>query len=136
MSKGVKITLKVLGGIIALVIVAFIAIFVYVVLNKQKVLNRITTELSKNLNGTLTIGTLDPTFFKGFPGVSVVLKNVVIKDKLWPAHHHTLLDAKDLYVSVNAMALLKGTIDINKIEISNANIDLFTDSTGYSNTTV
>jgi hypothetical protein len=34
------------------------------------------------------------------------------------------------------MALLKGTVDINKIEISNANIDLFTDSTGYSNTAV
>ena len=136
MPKWVKTTLKILSGIIALVIVAFIAIFVYVIFNKQKVLGLITTELNKNLNGTLTIGSLDPTFFKGFPGVSVGLKNVVIKDKLWATHHHTLLDAKNLYVSVDASALLKGTVSINKIEISNANIDLFTDSSGYSNTAV
>ncbi|MDN5288285.1 MAG: AsmA family protein [Mucilaginibacter sp.] len=136
MPKWVKTTLKILSGIIALVIVAFLAIFVYVIFNKQKVLNLITTELNKNLNGTLTIGALDPTFFKGFPGVSIGLKNVVIKDKLWPTHHHTLLDAKDFYVSVDAKALLKGTVSINKIEISNANVDLFTDSTGYSNTAV
>lgn len=136
MPKWVKTTLKVLGGVIALVIVVFIAITIYVVYNKQKVLNLITTELNKNLNGTLTIGGLNPTFFKGFPGVSVALKDVTLKDKLWASHHHTLLNAKDIYVSVDASALLKGTVSINKVEISNANIDLFTDSTGYSNTAV
>jgi hypothetical protein len=136
MPKWVKIILKVAGGAIAFVIVAFIAVTVYVVFNKQKVLKLITTELNKNINGTLTIGTLDPTFFRGFPGVSVVLKDVSLKDKLWANHHHTLLAAHNLYVSVNIMALLKGTVDIDKIEISNANIDLFTDSTGYSNTAV
>ncbi|MBB6129189.1 AsmA family protein [Mucilaginibacter lappiensis] len=136
MPKWVKTTLKVLSSIIALVIVAFIGVTLYVVYNKQKVLNLITTELNKNLNGTLTIGGLDPTFFKGFPGVSVALKNVTLKDKLWANHHHTLLDAKDIYVSVDAGALLKGTVSINKVEVSNAKIDLFTDSTGYSNTAV
>ena len=136
MPKWVKIILKIAGGAIAFVIVAFIVVSVYVVFNKQKVLKLITTELNKNINGTLTIGALDPTFFKGFPGVSVVLKNVMLKDKLWANHHHTLLNANNLYVSVNTVALLKGTVDIEKIEISNANIDLFTDSTGYSNTAV
>ncbi|MDR6945140.1 AsmA family protein [Mucilaginibacter pocheonensis] len=136
MPKWVKILLKVVGGIIALVIVAFIAITIYVVYNKQKVLNLITAELNKNLNGTLSIGNIDPTLFSGFPGVSVTLKNVTIKDKLWATHHHTLLDSKDFHVSVNAMALMKGKVEINKIEIRNASIDLFTDSTGYSNTSV
>jgi hypothetical protein len=136
MPKWVKIILKAVGAIIGLVIIAFIAISVYVIFNKQKVLGLITTNLNKNLNGTLTIGALDPTFFKGFPGVSIALKNVVVKDSLWSVHHHTLLDAKDLYVSVNIMALIKGNVEINKVEISNASIDLFTNSTGYSNTTV
>ena len=136
MPHWVKTTLKVLSGIVALVIVAFIAITIYVVYNKKKVLNLITTELNKNINGTLTIGGLNPTFFKGFPGVSLALKDVILKDSLWASHHHTLLNAKDIYVSVDASALLKGTVSINKMEISNAKIDLFTDSTGYSNTTV
>lgn len=136
MPGWLKLTLKIAGALVGLIIILFIALTVYVNNNKQKVLAMITSELNKNLNGTLTIGTIDPTLFKGFPGVSVELKDVVLKDNRWAQHHHTLLTAKDLEVSVNASALLKGEVVINKIDISNADIDLFTDSTGYSNTSV
>ncbi|MGP2552774.1 AsmA family protein [Mucilaginibacter rubeus] len=136
MPKWLKITLKVAGALVGLIIIMFIALTVYVNNNKQRVLAMITSELNKNLNGTLTIGTIDPTLFKGFPGVSVELKDVVLKDNRWAQHHHTLLTAKDFEVSVNASALLKGEVVINKIDISNADIDLFTDSTGYSNTSI
>ncbi|RYD90287.1 MAG: AsmA family protein, partial [Sphingobacteriales bacterium] len=88
------------------------------------------------MNGTLAIGDIDPTLISGFPGISVSLKNVSLKDSLWQKHRHTLLQAGDVDVSVNALALLGGTVDINKITINNAAIDLFTDSTGYSNTAV
>ncbi|MFC0515602.1 AsmA-like C-terminal region-containing protein [Mucilaginibacter angelicae] len=136
MPRWLKITLKIAAALVGLIIILFIALTVYVNNNKQKVLAMITTELNKNLNGTLTIGTIDPTLFKGFPGVSVELKDVVLKDDRWAQHHHTLLTAKDLVVSVNASALLKGEVVINKIDIDNADIDLFTDSTGYSNTSI
>jgi hypothetical protein len=136
MPRWLKITLKIAGALVGLIIILFIALTVYVNYNKQKVLAMITSELNKNLNGTLTIGTIDPTLFKGFPGVSVELKDVVLKDNRWAEHHHTLLTAKDLEVSVNASALIKGEVVINKIDISNADIDLFTDSTGYSNTSI
>ncbi|WP_295721624.1 AsmA family protein [Mucilaginibacter sp.] len=136
MPKWIKTSLKILGAVIGIIIIAFAGISMYIIFNKEKVLKMITTELNKNLDGTLTIGKLDPTFFKGFPGISVSLKDVVIKDQRWPAHHHTLLDAKNFDVSVNAAALLKGSVEINKVSISEANIDLFTDSTGYSNTAV
>ena len=136
MPGWLKLTLKIAGALVGLIIILFIALTVYVNNNKQKVLAMITSELNKNLNGTLTIGTIDPTLFKGFPGVSVELKDVVLKDNRWAQHHHTLLTAKDLEVSVNASALLKGEVVINKIDINNADIDLFTDSTGYSNASI
>ncbi|NVM66336.1 hypothetical protein FHW88_004647 [Mucilaginibacter sp. SG538B] len=136
MPKWLKVTLKIAGALVGLIIIMFTAFTVYVNNNKQKVLAMITSELNKNLNGTLTIGTIDPTLFKGFPGVSVELKDVVLKDNRWAQHHHTLLTAKELEVSVNASALLKGEVVINKVDISNADIDLFTDSTGYSNTSI
>src|ERR1700712_1815426 len=117
MPRWLKITLKIAGAVLGLIIILFIALTVYVSYNKQKVLAMITAELNKNLNGTLTIGTIDPTLFKGFPGVSVTLKDVVMRDARWTQHHHTLLSAKDFEVSVNAMALLKGTVEINKIDI-------------------
>jgi hypothetical protein len=131
-----KIALKIFGGLVALVLIVFVAIGLYVNANKKTLLETITKQLNKNLNGTLTIGNMEPTFFKGFPGVSISLKNVVMKDSLWKAHQHTLLEANDFDVAVNTMALLTGTIEIKKIEISNAKIYLFTDSNGYSNTSI
>ncbi|GAA4319942.1 hypothetical protein GCM10023149_18940 [Mucilaginibacter gynuensis] len=136
MPKWLKTTLKVLGGFVALIIIIFIGLTVYVSYNKQKVLTLITNTLNKSLDGSLSIGDIDPTFFSGFPGVSVSLKNVLLKDNQWAKHHHTLLQAGDVGVSVNALSLLMGDVDINKIVINNASIDLFTDSTGYSNTAV
>jgi hypothetical protein len=136
MPKWIKIIMKVVGALLAVIIIAFVGLSMYIVFNKEKVLKMMTTALNKNLNGTLTIGKLDPTFFRGFPGVSVTLKDVIIKDKQWQVHRHTLLQAQSFAVSVNASALLHGDVEINKIDISDASIDLFTDSTGYSNTAV
>lgn len=131
-----KIALKIFAGLVALVLIVFTALGLYVNANKKTLLETITKQLNKNLNGSLTIGNMEPTFFKGFPGVSISLKNVVMKDSLWKQHQHTLLDAKDFDVSVNTMALLTGTIEIKKIGISNATIYLYTDSNGYSNTAI
>lgn len=136
MPRWSKITLRIFIGLVALVALVFVGLGLYVNANKKTLLATITEQLNKNLNGSLTIGSMDPTFFKGFPGVSISLKNVVIKDSLWKVHQHTLLEAQDFEVSVNTMALLRGTIEIKKIGINNAKIDLFTDTSGYSNTAV
>ncbi len=136
MHRWTKIALRIIAGLIGLVFIVYISLAIYVNINKKSLLASISKELNNNINGTMTIGSMDPSFLKGFPGVSVTLNNVQIRDSLWERHRHTLLDAKDLDVSVNALALITGTIRIDRIGINNATIDLFTDSTGYSNTSV
>lgn len=136
MPNWLKLSLKILAGFVLIILLLFVGVFIYINSNKAKVLTLITTTLNKNLDGKLTIGDMETSFFSGFPGISVSLKNVLIKDKRWSEHHHTLLDAKDFGVSINTAALLRGTIRISNIDISNAAIDLYKDSTGYSNTSV
>jgi hypothetical protein len=136
MPKWLKTILKVLGVLVAFVLVILIAISLYITTHKKKVLAMVTTTLNKNIDGTLTIGSMDPAFFSRFPNISLRLNDVVLRDKQWARHHHTFLTAKVLSVSVNAAALLRGTIQVNKVGIDNAAIDLFTDSAGYSNTAV
>ena len=136
MPRWVKLSLKILSALVVLVILAFIGIAIYVNIHKKELLISITKELNKNLNGSLTVGAMEPTFLKGFPGVSVSLKNVEMRDSLWKVHHHSLLKAGAFDISVNAMALLRGTIEIRKITISDASVYLFTDSSGYSNTSL
>ncbi|MBE9600919.1 AsmA family protein [Pedobacter sp. MC2016-24] len=136
MPRWSKITLKIFAGLVALILVIYVAIAVYVNANKKSLLDKLNVQLNKNLNGSMVIGGMDPTFLKGFPGVSLELKNIVIKDSLWATHHHTLLEASSFDVAVNVFALLKGTVEIQKLGINNATIYLYTDSNGYSNTAV
>lgn len=136
MPRWSKITLKILAVLVGVVITIFIVLAIYVSANKKSLLLSITEELNKNLTGSMLIGSIDPTFLSGFPNVSLKLNDVIIKDSLWQKHRHTLLDAKVMEIAVSPLAMLTGTIQINKVSISDSKIYLFTDSLGYSNTSI
>ncbi|WP_432710954.1 AsmA family protein [Pedobacter sp.] len=136
MPRWTKITLLSLSAILSLILIAFIALAVYVNLHKKELLVSITKELNKNLEGNMTIGGMDPTLLKSFPDVSLLLMNVELRDKEWQRHHQTLLKAKRFNISINALAMLRGAIAIKKIGIEDASINLFTDTNGYSNAAV
>lgn len=136
MPVWLKTSLKIVGAIVLLVILILVGLSIYVASNKQKVLGMVTAELNKNLNGRLEVGGIETSFFESFPDLAITLKNVSLRDKEWIHHHQTLLDAKKMDVAVNAAALLKGSISINHVDISDAAIDLYTDTSGYSNTSI
>jgi hypothetical protein len=136
MPRWSRIALKTLAVIFILVLIAYISAAIYVNTHKKALLASISKELNKNLDGSLVIGSMEPTLLRGFPGVSIALKNVVMKDRQWSRHRHTLLTAKTFDVSVNAVGLLTGSVEINKMTISDASIYLYTDSAGYTNTSI
>ncbi len=136
MPRWLKISLRVIGSLVLLVIIFLIGISIYVSTHKEKVIALITAALNKNINGELKAGGVEVSFFNGFPNLAVKLKNVSLRDKEWNRHHQTLLEAQDVDVAVNTAALLRGAINIKHIDISDAAIDLFTDTSGYSNTSV
>ncbi len=136
MPRLTKIVLKAICAIIGLVLVIYLGVAIYVHLHKKELLVSITDELNKNMDGELLIGDMDPTFLKGFPGASLKLTNVIVRDRQWKIHHRTLLSAKKMEIAVNTMSLLRGAIEIKKINISQAAIYIYTDSNGYSNTAI
>jgi hypothetical protein len=132
--RWLKLSLKIIGGFILLVILLFACVIGYVNLNKKAVLKAVTEQLNDNISGTLSIENMEPTLIRGFPGVSISLQNVLLRDSLWDQHKHDLLRAKEIYVSVNAFSILRGAPRIRDVSINDANIYLFTDSNGYTNT--
>jgi AsmA-like C-terminal region/AsmA family len=136
MPRFLKITLWIIVGIAVILVVLFFGGLWYVNSHKEKVLKLVNTELNQTLDGTIIIGDMQPDFVKRFPDISLKLSNVLVRDKRFAEHHRTLLDAKNFAISVNVWALLKGDIHIKHIDISNAAVDLYTDSTGYSNESV
>jgi hypothetical protein len=126
-------------GVLAIflfMIVAYVSLAWYINTHKDEVLASVTEELNEGLSGSLEIGNMEPTFLQGFPRVALRLENVTLKDSLYDRHGKMLLRAGSLDVSVNALALMRGTIEIKKIAISNAAVNLFTDADGYSNASV
>jgi len=136
MKRWLKISLGILSGLIILVIITWLAAAFYISRNKNEILSTILAQLNKNLNGQITATGMEPTLLKSFPGVSVSLNGVLLRDGLWIQHKHNLLKAQDIDVSLNVLSLIVGNVNINQIAINDASIYLYTDSTGYSNTSI
>lgn len=134
--RPLKIALKVAGALVALVLVLFAGIAVFVQINKETIFSAITTQLNEHINGKLVIGQMKPSLIRGFPHISILLQDVLLQDSQWETHHRTLLEAKEIYVSVNALSVLSGSVHIRDINISKAKIIVYTDITGYSNASI
>lgn len=130
MPKWLKVVLRIAGIFLALVVVLWLAVAAYVYSHKKELLQKVTTQLNENLNGTLTIESMEPELIRGFPGISVSLKNVLLRDSLWARHKHDLIKAEDIYIAVDVFSIVTGNPSIKKISIQNGSIYLFTDSSG------
>lgn len=136
MPRWTKTVLKVAGIFLAIVIIGWMAVAAYVHTHKKELLASITTQLNDDLRGTLTIEKMEPALIRGFPGISVTLTKIMLRDSLWNQHKHDVLNAEEAFVSVDAFSILSGNPTIKNITVNNGQLYFFTDSQGYSNTDI
>ena len=136
LPRWARILLRGFAALVILLTVAFIGLAWYINTHKDEVMAAVTKQLNDGMSGSLQVGDMEPTFFQSFPRVALRLENVVVRDSFFSVHKRTMLSAGEVNVSVNILALLRGTVDIKKIGISNAVIDLYTDTNGYSNASI
>ena len=136
MLRWLKISLKIIGALVLLLVVIWLGAAYYINHNNKAILAKILNQVNAKVNGSVKVSHMETTLLKGFPGVAVSLKNVSLRDSLYSKHHKELVSAKDIDVSLNALSLFLGTINIRKVSINNASIYLYTDSSGYSNTSM
>jgi hypothetical protein len=134
--RGLKIVLKVVAALITLFLVLFTCLGLYVIYNKDVIYKRITEQVNERINGTVIIGDIQTNFTREFPAISLSLKDVTVRDSLWNLHHHDLLQARRVFLAMNALSIWHGDARISQIHIDDARIYLFTDSVGYSNTDI
>jgi hypothetical protein len=80
---------------------------------------------------------LDISVFRHFPFMTLRLSGVVLRDSLWEHHHKDLLQAGEIDVRLSLVrSLFSGQIRIGKVFVEHGRIYFFTDSSGYSNTSV
>lgn len=133
MQKLKKWLLCFFGVVIGLFLLLSIASYAYVSANKNSIIQKITTQLSQNIRGDVSISDASISFFKNFPSVTVELDNALIKDSIFNQHHQPLFTAKQVFVRLSWGSLLSRKIVVDKVRLENAAINIFTDSLGYTN---
>lgn len=133
MPRWIKISLKVLGCLLAVVFVLWAALAIYVSRNEKKITESITRQINESISGEVKIGSMETSLFRGFPFASLSLRDVLIRDSLWHMHRRDLLNAKELFVKLNVLSLLKSAPQIHTIYVNTATAALFVDTTGYTN---
>lgn len=132
--------LKLGGRILIFVLGTYMLLYslaaIYIAFNKKKVADQLVAMLNDNINGTLTSKDVDLSLFANLPGIGVALKQVTITDSLYPQHKEVFLQAEKIDARVNIYNLLLQKPALTKISVANATVNIFTDTSGYSNQSV
>ncbi|MDQ6762001.1 MAG: hypothetical protein M3015_05150 [Bacteroidota bacterium] len=134
MKRLLKKTLKILGIILGVLLILYFIAFAYISANKKSIIKQVTEDVSKKLNGKVTIGDVDLSFFRTFPHASVRLNNVTITDSMYPQHHHVFFKAQQVFAQLSIIKLIKKQSAVNGVRIEHGAVYLFTDTSGYTNT--
>jgi hypothetical protein len=114
-------------------VLVWVFFFAYLTLNKNKIISKVKSQLNQQIKGNISIGDLKPDFLNAFPFPAIKISNVVIRDSLWPQHHHDFLNAQSIYVRLKPLSLFSQKPAAGKIIIENAQVFFYTDSSGHSN---
>lgn len=125
--------LRALGIIIGVFVLIMVIVYAYVSANKKKIIDQVTSEISKKINGKVSIGNVELSFIKNFPSVSVLIHDVKVTDSMYAQHHHPFFEAKEVFALLSIRRLFKKQPPLNGIRVDNASLYIYTDSTGYTN---
>lgn len=134
-KKWIKLILICLGVFLSMPLLIWSALHLYFNYNKESIKEKVTNILKEEVSGNLILGDVEPNLLKTFPKFSLKLKNIHLQDSLYHVHNVEALYLKNIYIQLDAFALIKSQTKINRIIISNGKINLFKNKEKYSNIT-
>ena len=128
-----RILLRIAIAIIVMVAILYASVSWYVSSHEKRIIATITEKLKDQIAGNLKIDGVSISLLRDFPQVSVVLNEVLLRDSLYEKHKKPLLQFDEVRVEVSPFSLLSGKLRIRKFHFVDGFVDLFVDSTGYTN---
>ena len=120
-----------LSGIILLL--SFLVMYGYFLVNEKKIIAQVTHQLSEKINGDIKYKNATISFFKTFPKIAVYVQDIVVTDTMFSNHHHPFFQANEVLISLSIFKIIRKQPPVSKLIIRNGSFFLFTDSAGYSN---
>lgn len=131
--KWAKIAAISAAGLVLLLVIVWLLAGWYINTHKQQLLQKITSSVSEHIEGKFTIKDMQPAFFKSFPDVALELQEVALSDSMYKTHRRPLMQFKSVYVKFNLFSMLGGNPQVKKVTLADGEMNLFTDSSGYTN---
>ncbi len=122
-------TLKITGITIASLL---LLMFLLPVLFPKTITQKIKQVMNSNINGQVNFSGTSLSFFKRFPELTLTLENFSLKGSA-PFQQDTLIAANEISFAVDLTSLLRSKMNISKIYLSHAFINVEVDSLGHNN---
>jgi len=123
--KTLKITGITLGSLLLIM-------FLLPVLFPKTITQKIKQLMNQSINGQVNFSGTSLSFFKRFPELTLTLEDFSLKGTA-PFAQDTLVAAKDISFAVDLTSLLRSKINISKVYLNNAFVNIEVDSTGHAN---
>lgn len=124
--------LTILSLIIVLLIIAKLA--------ENKITDIALRKISEEIHAPVKIDNVSFNLIRKFPLATIELQNVVLSSPIKEVKSNsgsikldTIISISKIYVSVKSKPLLKGNVEILKVDIDGANINYIVDSSGITN---
>ncbi|HRI79133.1 MAG TPA: AsmA family protein, partial [Cyclobacteriaceae bacterium] len=129
----VRILLRGITYLLALILVLMAVAYGIAAVNEKRILERLNEKLQTAINGNIQVGGLSFTLFEDFPTFSISLSNIYLRGPQYEKYHHDFFNAEKIYINIQPLQLITGTISLQSIKIKNANVYVFRASDGYTN---
>lgn len=124
-----KRILYVILGLTTTILIAMVAIPYFF---KDQINATIKEMTNKTINGTLAYRDIDISFFTHFPSLTTSVHDVQLKGSA-PFQDSTLLNVKEISIGIDVLSLFKDKIVLDKLIITDGNINVLVDSLGAAN---
>jgi hypothetical protein len=129
-NRYVRISFKIAGIVIGIIVLLFTIVAIYIESNKQHIIEEIRRQISQAIKGDVIIKDIDVSLLSSFPYAGINVYNVSILDS---QYHKPLLTARYVSCRINFLQIVNPHPKISKLVIANGNFHFFTDTTRYTN---
>ncbi|TVR42995.1 MAG: AsmA family protein [Bacteroidia bacterium] len=133
MKRIIKILLISLGSLLLLLLIAS-SILLWIIFTPERLTPIVQRQADKHIPYQTEIGKVELTFFSTFPQLALRVNNITVISPSTEAPSDTLMKAGTIDCVIDARALWKDKdLIVNSFLVSDASVNLFTDSLGMSN---
>jgi hypothetical protein len=131
--KWIRYTIRAIFACVALWILLLAIAFFYIRANKETIVASVRSNIADKISGKIIFDDLTLDLFQNFPGISIDVKNVHVRDSLFDRHKKELINVKHIYMGFGILDVIAGKKNPKYLTLADGIIFFFKDSTGNKN---